>query len=56
MSVTIRTECAHCQRPMEIRIDSDLNCRVPETDCNPIVFIPDVDLFGLEDESIVGAF
>jgi hypothetical protein len=41
---------------MEIQIDSDLNCRVKEEGCNPIVFVPDVDLIALEDESIIDAF
>jgi hypothetical protein len=56
LSVVVRTECAHCGRAMEIGIDSDLNCHVQEEMCNPIVFVPDVDLIALEDESIINAF
>ncbi len=41
---------------MEIRIDSDLNYTVKEEGCKPIVFVPDVNLFELEDESIINAF
>jgi hypothetical protein len=41
---------------MEIEIDSELNYDVKEKGCNPIVFIPDVDLVNLEDESIINAF
>ena len=52
----VNTECAHCSRPMEIRIDSDLNYTVKEEGCEPIIFVPDVNLFKLEDESIINAF
>ncbi len=41
---------------MEIEIDSELNYRVKEKECNPIIFIPDVDLLKLKDESIINAF
>jgi len=40
---------------MTLTIDSDLGFRAKE-DCAPIVFVPDVDLIGLSDESIVEAF
>ncbi|MDD5168601.1 MAG: hypothetical protein PHN75_07270 [Syntrophales bacterium] len=56
LSVTVSTECAHCRAPMEIEIDSDLNYKVKSGGCAPIIFIPDVDLFNLKDESIIGAF
>jgi hypothetical protein len=41
---------------MEIEIDSELNCKVAEKECNPIVFVPEVDLLNIEDESIINAF
>ena len=41
---------------MELTIDSDLNCQAKEDGCEPIVFVPDVDLFKLEEESIINAF
>jgi hypothetical protein len=41
---------------MELEIDSDLHYRVKEKDCAPIVFVPDVDPIGLEDESIINSF
>jgi len=56
LSVIVNTECAHCSRPIEIKIDSDLNYAVKEEGCEPIVFVPDVNLFKLEDESIINAF
>ncbi len=41
---------------MELEIDSDLHCQVKEEGCHPVVFIPDVNLLELEDESIINAF
>ncbi len=56
LSVIVNTECAHCSRPMGIEIDSDLNYTVREESCEPIIFVPDVNLFKVEDESIINAF
>jgi hypothetical protein len=56
LTVTVRTECAHCKAPMELTIDSDLNYKVRDKGCEPIVFMPDVDLLNLDDESIINAF
>jgi hypothetical protein len=41
---------------MWMEIDSDMNCRCRETDCRPIIFIPDVDFSRLEDPNIIDAF
>jgi hypothetical protein len=41
---------------MELQIDSDLRVTVKEEACEPIVFVPHVDLFEIKDESIINAF
>jgi hypothetical protein len=41
---------------MELEIDSDLNYRVKEKGCAPIVFVPDIDLLTLDDVNIINAF
>jgi hypothetical protein len=41
---------------MELAIDSDLNYTVKEKGCVPMIFIPDVDLLALQEESIINAF
>jgi len=56
LAVVVRTQCAHCGKPMKLQIDSDLNCKVTEEGCNPVVFVPDVNLIELDDESIINAF
>jgi hypothetical protein len=56
LTITINTECAHCGRPMEIEVDSEINVRVKDQGCDPIAFVPDVNLFPLKDKSIINAF
>jgi len=41
---------------MELMIDSDLNYTVRERGCEPMIFMPDVDLLDLDDENIINAF
>ncbi len=55
LAITINTECAHCARPIQIEMDSELHCRVvQETD--PLIFVPLADFEKLEDPSIIDAF
>ena len=56
VAATVRTCCAHCGQAMVIRIDSDLVVHTESPGCRPIAFVPEVDLFGLEEECIVDAF
>ncbi len=56
LAVTVDTACAHCGRSMQIEIDSDLNYRVGDRDCRPIVFVPDIKLAELEAPSIIDDF
>lgn len=41
---------------MELTIDDDLDFTVKEQGAEPMIFVPDVDLLTLEDESIINAF
>lgn len=52
----VDTECAHCSRPMKIEIDSDLNVRPAGEGCEPMIFIPQVDLVNTREKSIIDAF
>ncbi len=56
VKVNIETACAHCGEPMEIEIDSELVLTTKEPGCEPIAFVPDVNVFALEDDSIIHAF
>ncbi len=41
---------------MHIQIDSDLNCLAKDQGCEPVVFVPEVNLYELEDPNIIEAF
>jgi hypothetical protein len=58
LTITVNTECAHCGRPMEIEIDSEINFHVrdEEKGCSPVAFVPDVNVLTLKDKSIINAF
>jgi len=55
LAVTYRTECAHCARPMRIRIDSELNY-VVEEGAAPLVFLPMVNFAKLKAPNIIDDF
>lgn len=56
LSFTITTECAHCQQPLHIEIDTELNYRVIEPDAEPLVYAPMVNFGELDDPNIIDAF
>jgi hypothetical protein len=41
---------------MEFEIDSELRYTLKEESCQPIVFVPDIDLHKLKEESIIDSF
>jgi hypothetical protein len=54
--IQVETECAHCKMPMQLEIDSEMNCRCQESVDQPIIFVPDVDFGRLKDPTIIDAF
>ena len=56
LAVTVESTCAHSRRPIRIDIDSELNYRVGDEGCRPIVFVPDIKLAELEAPSIIDDF
>jgi hypothetical protein len=52
----ITTECGHCQIPIHINIDSELNYRVQDQGAEPMIYMPMVDFDKLDDPSIIDAF
>jgi hypothetical protein len=41
---------------MKIEIDSNLDWKTENQEFEPIVFVPDVDIFAIEDDSIIDSF
>ena len=56
LTFTIETECGHCGEPLHLEIDSDLNYRVLESDADPLIYAPLIDVNKLEDPSIIDGF
>lgn len=56
MKFTIFTQCAHCDKRIQIEIDSDLKFNVVESEANPMLFIPMVDFNTLDEPNIIHAF
>jgi hypothetical protein len=56
LTFTIQTSCNHCQAPIGLEIDSDLNYRLLDPGSEPLIFVPMVDFARLEDPSIIDAF
>lgn len=51
----VSSRCAHCSETLNFTIDSDMNVNVRQ-DTEPMVFVPEVNLFDLEDPSIIEVF
>jgi hypothetical protein len=56
LSVAITTKCEHCDEPIHLTIDDDLNFRVAEKGAKPLVFVPLLNLAKFEDASIIDGF
>lgn len=56
LAITFRTACGHCDRRLEIWIDSTLQYRVNEDGVAPLVFVPLVNFATLKAQSIIDDF
>jgi hypothetical protein len=52
----IRTQCACCERKIEITIDGKLNYQLENDKLNPLVFEPDVDWKTFTGSNIIDAY
>ena len=56
LTVESTTGCAHCQEPMRLQVDSQLNSRVLEGGSSPLVFQPEVDWAIFTDPTIIDGY
>ncbi len=54
LTAVIDTECAHCELPIRLEIDSNLEYRVTSDAATPLVCTPFVDVSGLSPSIIDG--
>jgi hypothetical protein len=55
LSVTIRSACGHCGRPIRMEVSSDLTFSVEEG-ATPLVFEPAVDWCSFTDPTIIDGY
>ena len=56
ISVTIETVCAHCNQPLTITLDSQMDFKVSPEDAGALIFSPRVDWEAFSDPNILQAF
>jgi hypothetical protein len=56
LSVEIRTECAHCARPMRLTIGSDLKQQIADKRARPLLFEPEIDWERFVERNIIHAY
>jgi len=56
ISVTIDTVCAHCDHPIKIVIDSEMNFEIAQEDANLHIFYPQIDWESFSAPNIIPDF
>lgn len=56
LTITFLSACAHCERPLQLEIGSDLNYRVDPEARGALVFVPMVDFAKVRARSIIDDF
>jgi hypothetical protein len=56
LAVEIKTTCAHCGKPMEIFVDSELHWRIAKGGPSPLVFEPNVDWKEFKEPTIIDGY
>jgi hypothetical protein len=56
ISVTIDTVCAHCDQPINIKMDSDMNYKVVQENADPLIFHPQIDWGSFSEANIISQF
>jgi hypothetical protein len=56
ISVTIETACGHCDRPINIQLDNDMNYSVAQEKANPLIFHPQIDWESFSAPNIISHF
>ncbi len=56
MPITVETRCEHCEEPIALEVDSDMNITVETPGAKPLIFTPDVQVFDIEAPTIVDDF
>jgi hypothetical protein len=56
LTATIQTSCAHCGRPFQLEVDSELKYRLEDETIQPLVFLPGVDWSTFSQPNIIDGY
>ena len=56
ISAKIKTECAHCQQPIHMTVDSESNYELHANDAQPLVFGPHINWETFAEPNIIHAY
>ena len=56
LAVTIDTQCAHCDRSLQITVASDMDIKVRDRNAEPLVFMPTIDWTRFREPNIIHAY
>jgi hypothetical protein len=56
IEVEIETVCAHCHRPLNFRLDSELRYQVASEGAEPLLFEPSIDWATFTAPNIIHAY
>ncbi|MBZ5552305.1 MAG: alkylmercury lyase family protein [Acidobacteriia bacterium] len=56
VTVTIQTACGHCDQPLRITVNSEMQSTVEEPTAKPLIFEPQVDWATFREPNIVHAY
>ena len=56
LEIEIETVCGHCQEPIRLSVDSELNFRMREGGSQPLVFEPEVLWDEFTDPNIIDGY
>lgn len=56
MTIEIQTSCAHCDQPLLITLDSQMNFQVHNAGADPFIFEPNVNWAEFSEPNIIDAY
>jgi hypothetical protein len=56
LSITIHTACTHCDQPLHITVDSELQYQVAEAEAAPLIFEPRLHWDTFTEPNIIQAY
>jgi hypothetical protein len=56
LSIDVETSCKHCDRVLQLTIDSKMHISASDADAKPLVFMPDMDWDHFTERTIIDSY